>query len=198
MRMVVSAVQIETSFRHGLRLQSPFDVVEARLQEWEQPCKRCSAVELPIRRVHVWLFPDLRRHVEASQSMSARLIPGRPRRRQLRVAEETGSLQTVRHREIKQHGYLPLDHTVARWGADGCVPAADATAVQHLHEIRPDELGAVIRANAHHDDGTPAALSSARNLVKAAGTSDFRFRKITIPSANSRRRSSSRIPARWQ
>ena len=49
--MVVASVQVEASFRLRLRLQSPFYVVEARLQKWEQPRKRRSAVELPVRRV---------------------------------------------------------------------------------------------------------------------------------------------------
>ena len=84
--MVVASVQVEASFRLRLRLQSPFYVVEARLQKWEQPRKRRSAVELPVRRVHVRLVPNPRRHVQHVASLLARLgLEGSRRRRYVAI-----------------------------------------------------------------------------------------------------------------
>ena len=130
MRLVVAAVQV-AHFRLGLRLQSPFDVVKAWLQEWEQPRKPRSAVELPIRRVHVRLVPDpFAVMLSTPEAFFARLSTERPRRRQPRVAEQTWSLHAGSHREFKRYSFMPLDRAVVLWEADGYVLAADATVVQ--------------------------------------------------------------------
>ena len=79
--MVVAAVQVQASFGLGLRLHCPFYVMKARFQEWEKPRKRRSAVELPIRRVHVRLVPNPRLHVQDVTRVLARLGPEGSRRR---------------------------------------------------------------------------------------------------------------------
>lgn len=80
-----------------------------------------------------------------------RLSPERPCRRHLRVAKRTGGLQTGRYRELQRHGSPSLDHAIVLGIIDGRALAADATAVEHLHELRLDEIGAVDRAKALHD-----------------------------------------------
>ena len=70
-----------------------FYMVGARIQKWEHPCIRGSAVERPIRRLHVRLVLTPRRHVQYITGVLARLDPEGTRRRQLHVAEQAGSFQ---------------------------------------------------------------------------------------------------------
>ena len=91
--MVVSAVKVETILSLGSRLQGPPHVVEARLQEREQPRKRCLPVEAAVWRVHVRLVPDPCRHVDDVTRVLASLSPEGLRRRHPRVSEQAGGLQ---------------------------------------------------------------------------------------------------------
>ena len=43
--------------------------------------------------------------------------------------KQKGRFQAGRHHEVNRHNYIPLDHIVTFWGADGYVIAAEATAV---------------------------------------------------------------------
>jgi len=125
--------------------------MEARLQEREQPRKRRSSVEFAVRGEHLRLVPDPCRHVDHVAGVHARLSPEGLRRRQISVTEQTRGLQAGRHPKLQRHGYPSFDHAVMLRRTNGRVLAADATRVEHRHELRLDELGAVVRAKALHD-----------------------------------------------
>lgn len=111
--MVVTAAA-EACYSLGFQLQSPVHMLEARLQELEQPGQRLSAVKLSVRRVHERFALDPCRHVYEVARVFARLCPENPCRRHFQVAEQMGGLQTGSHRELKRHGY------VASRGGSGC------------------------------------------------------------------------------
>ena len=66
----------------------------------------------------------------------------------------------------------------------------DATAVQQLHELRPEEHEAVVRVNALHVLPVASNIDVRGNFVKAAGTPDLRSRKYGPPIRENIRRPS--------
>ena len=146
--VIVTVVRVEPSFNFGPPLQSLFCAVEPRLQELEQSCRQDSAEERPIRPVHARLVAIPYRHVPYVPGVLTRLSLKGSRRRQLRVTEQTKSMQAGSHVECNLHSYMPLDHPFVIWGTDGYVLAADAAIIRNVYEIRPDELGVLPEANA--------------------------------------------------
>ena len=105
-------------------------MVIARLQEREEPRKRQPPVELPVWRVHFQLVSDPCRRVDQLAGVLICLSPEGLRQRHLRVAKQTGGLQTGRHIKLERHGYSTLNHIVVLRGVDRRVLAANPTVVE--------------------------------------------------------------------
>ena len=148
--MVVSAVKVETSLRLEYRIQGPPHVLKVRLQERERSRKRCLPVERTVWQVHVRLVSDPYRQVDDVARVLASLSREELRRRHPRVSDQAGGLQAWRHRKLQCHSDPALDHPIMFMGADGSVLAPNAVVVEHRHELRYEELGAVIRAKVLH------------------------------------------------